>query len=515
MEAQSYFKIPAGWTPNELVYRMHKDFSLQPQPVRYRVITYYDSFDWRLHFGGRILFWDRERLYLVQQGPRRDELSSPYDLEPGFVQDLPESLLRTRLTELIDVRALLPVVTLKKEIQPFKFFDREKKTVCLGDYEKICILRDRGFKRLPPLFSVTALRGYSGWAARLSEWLQDHNFLRMEEDLYDRVLQKIQLTAGWYTSKAIPDILPDFTVEKALHSILRQQIDIMIVNEDGIRKDTDSEFLHDFRVAVRRIRSLCGCLSDYLDRRVYTRVRTDFPALIRLTNSRRDLDVFLRKENTYMQQAPRRYRAALAEFFTKLKIQRSREQNKILRYLSADPYVRIKIYWLRSYRTKPLRLTAARFSAVGVQQVAGEAILKRYGKICRLNRKLPVEQGDEVMHRVRIGCKKLRYALEFFLPLFDQQSARSLIKKLRFLQDTLGEYNDLSLQQRRCTAYLNHQSPRFAEAGIKRSAIRYVIRDMQKRKNELRVVFKEQFTEFCMPKMQQSMESIFRSPVKK
>ena len=56
---------------------------------------------------------------------------------------------------------------------------------------------------------------------------------------------------------------------------------------------------------------------------------------------------------------------------------------------------------------------------------------------------------DEDLHNLRIDCKKLRYLLEFFTSLFPKTQMKLLIKQLKQLQDNLGDFNDLSVQQAR------------------------------------------------------------------
>ena len=46
------------------------------------------------------------------------------------------------------------------------------------------------------------------------------------------------------------------------------------------------------------------------------------------------------------------------------------------------------------------------------------------------------------MHRLRIALKKLRYTAEFFAPLYPRGDVKRYLKKLRVLQNHLGELND-------------------------------------------------------------------------
>ena len=57
-------------------------------------------------------------------------------------------------------------------------------------------------------------------------------------------------------------------------------------------------------------------------------------------------------------------------------------------------------------------------------------------------------RSDEELHRLRIQCKKLRYAAEFFTPLFDQRKMRDYINRLKELQDMLGMMHDIAVVEK-------------------------------------------------------------------
>jgi CHAD domain-containing protein len=60
---------------------------------------------------------------------------------------------------------------------------------------------------------------------------------------------------------------------------------------------------------------------------------------------------------------------------------------------------------------------------------------------------------DAVVHRFRIDTKKLRYNVDLFKCLLNDEAASSLIKRLKKLQDVLGRFNDLSVQQETSRAW--------------------------------------------------------------
>ena len=60
---------------------------------------------------------------------------------------------------------------------------------------------------------------------------------------------------------------------RQIHSAL---LDIMVANEPGMRADLDTEFLHDYRVSLRRTRSLLGQIKNVFPEDAVTHFRTEF-----------------------------------------------------------------------------------------------------------------------------------------------------------------------------------------------------------------------------------------------
>ena len=75
-------------------------------------------------------------------------------------------------------------------------------------------------------------------------------------------------------------------------------------NEAGIRADWDTEFLHDFRVAIRRTRSALSQIKGVLPVDAVEHFKDAFRELGRSTNRLRDLDVYLLEEETYRAMLP-------------------------------------------------------------------------------------------------------------------------------------------------------------------------------------------------------------------
>ncbi|PID72939.1 MAG: metal-binding protein, partial [Desulfobacterales bacterium] len=116
-----------------------------------------------------------------------------------------------------------------------------------------------------------------------------------------------------------------------------------------------------------------------------------------------------------------------------------------------------RMFASKTYRKKMNQLQK-RFSRPDTIQAGPEAgecsrgfgsalILKRYAQVCRIAATIDDSTEDEIVHQLRISCKKLRYLMEFLTPLFPSAEMKGLIKRLKKLQDNLGKFNDFSVQQ--------------------------------------------------------------------
>jgi CHAD domain-containing protein len=84
----------------------------------------------------------------------------------------------------------------------------------------------------------------------------------------------------------------------------------------------------------------------------------------------------------------------------------------------------------------------------GARELAAERIRYAFRRAQKRGKGLSTDTPAETVHRLRIDCKKLRYLLEFFRNVFEPESIKPLVRSLKRLQDHLGDYNDLEVQQR-------------------------------------------------------------------
>jgi CHAD domain-containing protein len=79
--------------------------------------------------------------------------------------------------------------------------------------------------------------------------------------------------------------------------------------------------------------------------------------------------------------------------------------------------------------------------------VAQKRVWKAWHRVVKAGEQRIESADDKGLHALRIECKKLRYVLEFFASLFPPETIAASLKQLRRLQDSLGHYHDLCVQQ--------------------------------------------------------------------
>ncbi|MCG8325021.1 MAG: CHAD domain-containing protein [Thiotrichales bacterium] len=71
-----------------------------------------------------------------------------------------------------------------------------------------------------------------------------------------------------------------------------------------------------------------------------------------------------------------------------------------------------------------------------------------YSRVIKQGGRIDKDSSDEQVHELRKSCKKLRYMIEFFREFYPGKKISDQIKQLKKLQNELGEFQDLCVQER-------------------------------------------------------------------
>jgi CHAD domain-containing protein len=416
--------------------------------------TYYDTFDWRLHREGDTLTSTTSDgswllTWRASDGAARQQITGSET--PGFAWDLPGGPFRDALASRVEMRRLLPMVELESESPTLRVLDAEQKTIARIELELASASPPgdtAAVRALAPRIRVVPVTGYDRAFDQVVSIVEaDLGLQRDETDDLTRALAGIGKAPGSYTSKFRLTLDPGMPAGEAARQIHRALLETMLANEDGVRQDVDTEFLHDFRVSVRRTRSCLGQIKGVFPPEPVEKFRKEFAWIGTLTGPTRDMDVYLLKMDDYRSTLPEAVQRDLRPLEEFLRRHQEIEHNKLTAGLDSSRYPDLIRHW-REFLGAPLPDDPALPGAKRpVREVASERIARCFRRVLKKGRAIKDDSPPARLHRLRIECKKLRYLLEFFRSLYDPHDVEPVVKSLKRLQDNLGDFNDLQIQR--------------------------------------------------------------------
>ncbi len=214
-------------------------------------------------------------------------------------------------------------------------------------------------------------------------------------------------------------------------------------NLAGAVSSDDPEFIHQMRVATRRLRAALRLFSPHLPPALADELLPPLRILMTRLGHARDLDVLLSEiAAPVMHALPDEPRlAALTGAVTDRQYS---ARAAAVHYLQSVAYGRLLLLATALLHRPPFDMAAIDGAADDTLAAFAAGRLKRLRKkVLALAAAASIEDPVS-LHQLRIGIKRLRYALEFFAPLAAGKSLRRLLQQLGLLQDELGQLNDLA-----------------------------------------------------------------------
>lgn len=229
------------------------------------------------------------------------------------------------------------------------------------------------------------------------------------------------------------------SVAAAFAAIVRSCMAHLLMNEAGFLAGRDPEYLHQVRVALRRLRACFSLFQAVIPQPAFGPVVEQLREQGAALGKARDWDVFVH-EMLRGLRAQRADEAAVLAFERRCARLRRAHLRTAQGVVASPAWQRLWLElgrlladgaWMQAYATLALPLDG--YAASVLQQRA--TALKKRGK--------NLQQLDAAgRHRLRIAAKKLRYAVEFFAALFPKGRVRPYVQSLARMQEVLGGLND-------------------------------------------------------------------------
>ena len=228
--------------------------------------------------------------------------------------------------------------------------------------------------------------------------------------------------------------------------IFRVCADQCAANHDAVLDRGDPEGVHQFRVALRRMRSALSAFKSVLSPEDVAWLGREAEHLIDLLGPARDWDVFI-AETLAAVRAARPDDETLESLAEAAEGERARAYEKA-DALRAPDHTAFLLRFGRWIETAGWREGADRaLLDQPLVRIAGPLLDKRHRRVLKRGRNFE-QLSDARLHQLRITLKKLRYAGEFFAAQFPDGKPRPYIRALRRLQDDLGGLNDAAVAER-------------------------------------------------------------------
>ncbi len=227
-------------------------------------------------------------------------------------------------------------------------------------------------------------------------------------------------------------------VEGAFVRILQTNLNTVKEWEPIAFAGMDIEGVHQMRVCLRRMRSALTVFRSAIPRKAAGKLGKEMRWAAKALDRARDLDVYISENLSANKQKKMRDVAVK---------RRNEAYEQVRDFIQGERYLGLCGEFSRWLKAKAWRdklsedewkILEERITPFASRVLAQhrDQVLRDGGEIHRLD--------SEALHQLRIDCKKLRYATEFFSPLYGKQM-KTFTGHLKALQDLLGTLHDTTV----------------------------------------------------------------------
>ncbi|MDH4286006.1 MAG: CHAD domain-containing protein, partial [Gallionella sp.] len=267
-----------------------------------------------------------------------------------------------------------------------------------------------------------------------------------ELEVVSKAEQGYRLLSG-YAARPVKATVPAIgntdTLDEVLQTLIWSCLLHLQSNLRGAMSSDDAEYLHQMRVALRRLRVVLRMVEKNRADEPLAALGKEVAALCVALGRAREWDVFIAQTvqpmcsrmaghaglQALLASGKRRRDACYAAL--RGPVQAHELQRLILRFaiwMNGPYWQQLQLAPVAvDFAARRLRKLAQRFTRSGQQLDALDA---------------------ERLHALRIIAKKLRYTAEFFSGLYDKQKAKSFLGALSEVQEVLGQINDVAVAHR-------------------------------------------------------------------
>jgi inorganic triphosphatase YgiF len=267
-----------------------------------------------------------------------------------------------------------------------------------------------------------------------------------ELEVVSKAEQGYRLLTG-YTSKPVKGAVPLFGKTDTLDEVLQMLIWSCLLhlqsNLRGAMVSDDAEYLHQMRVALRRLRVVLRMVERNRADEQLAGLSKEVAALCVALGRIREWDVFI-AQTVQPMCARMAGHAGLQALLASSKRQRDACYAALRSPVQAHELQRLILrfaFWMNGSYWQQQQI------APQAHDFANRRLQKLASRFAQSGQHLDSLDAER-LHALRILAKKLRYTADFFSGLYDKQKTKSFLAALSEVQEVLGQINDVAVTHR-------------------------------------------------------------------
>ena len=448
----SVFLVKGDASPAAVARGLRSLLSASERPILPHRFTLLDTFDARVRrAGARLTQAGQNEITRIDWQPadRRGGVTARVSQPPAFAWEFPSGPLRDAVSPVIGVRRLFAQADAESHGTMLDVLDDRRKTVARVRIEsgQARMHAASSWHRLHTTVTVTALRGYEDAYERLVPIIQSRPGITDCPEGVDAImLRRIGAPEPGDPSTPRLALKPDVRAADGARHIHSALLANLKANEPGLRANFDTEFLHDFRVAIRRTRSLLRQIRFVFPAAIVEHFSAEFSWIGRVAGPPRDLDVLTLALRDPRSDIPAQDVDAVTTFLGALQ---TREHATLVAALDSARYRALLQDW-EAFLTRPLTPDVqCRNANRLLRDVVAERAWRLSRRIADSADAIDERTATADIHDVRIDAKKLRYLIDVTPAFYEAHDLASIVGALKKLQRVLGDFNDTQVQETR------------------------------------------------------------------
>jgi len=294
--------------------------------------------------------------------------------------------------------------------------------------------------------------------------------------------------------------------------VLRGQMDKFMAHRANLRLEKDVEAIHQMRVTTRRMRAAVRVFRDALGDTA-SDVKDKLSHIADALGPCRDSDVlveFLHRHAKASGPSAQPFLAGLLAAEKRRRKQRYRDAVAAMRSRTCTRFVTRFHRSLCESCGSPKALKSNGETATRTTRSEAPRVLQRpLKRVLEYPRSLDRLPGEE-LHLLRIDCKRLRYAAEFFADLYPD-GLRDVISIMKRMQDLLGNVHDCDVYRERIRRYMRRRQSH-SPAHDETAGARAVLRHLEEWREENLDAATRAWRKFTRNKTQDTIKKRIRKP---